>query len=772
MGDRKNLKIHYAGSFSKRRNGEELSHLDYRSKYPVKEMLDVDSDELNMIDFAADGIVMYLWRMIWMKVFVPPSQEYDETMCTLMDLKKLIKKRALNANDKGNSMQKKKKSFNDKGFGSKQNKKSGKDKGEAKGKKKSTTHMKGKGVLVDEEDSFWVELSKFSDEEMDTELPENPPRQPQIDQLDPDEGYHSINSSDEEIEWQQQRSDEFYNFVYETSNVYVDEGEIVMLTCSDEWKVGMEWPDIETLRHEISDYCIKNRFEVDMRAVNERYRIRAKCKGSYKGKDCPWAAYWRLRLDAFTMRLNTFVNEHICSADPELKNGMADANWVARKITAQMKVHYKTMSPRFIMAEVMRGDFHVSISYWTAWHARLKCLQDIHGDYGASYNMLPVLCDQILKSNPGSRACYSRTDVAVLYPRRVYWKEYCSSYYWVSTYNLACMGHIMPMPDMSEWPMNCDLERQIMPPPYVRGIGRPKKARTRGADEEVNPNKQIRLCSKCKQLGHNAKTCKGLPAAKKDKHGKKSQEETQASAPVLDEALESTEASQASSPTQASSSKAAKRVCSKCNDPGHNTKTCKGLPTAKKDKHGKKSQEKTQASQASAPVPDEAKKSIQASQVSAPIPEEALESTQSKSPKATQRVCKKKYVESTSEGPAPTKTSKAKSATKSTTEAAPKSSLQASQASSETPQSTAQPVTLTFGPPRVRRSKTAQAQVFKGTNSNQKAKATWTRINSIYASRASISALGATKATKKILPPLAPGPLPTSRKKFQVVRPK
>ncbi|KAF9620619.1 hypothetical protein IFM89_013645 [Coptis chinensis] len=516
MGDRKNLKIHYAGSFSKRRNGEELSHLDYRSKYPVKKMLDVDSDELNMIDFAADvSLPSHMSKLdyINIKLFylvsgkqvyvnsdsgllgmfdllvvddegychvfvendmdesvVPPSQEYDETMCTLMDLKKLIKKRALNANDNGNSMQKKKKSFNDKGFGSKQNKKSDKDKGEAKGKKKSTTHMKGKGVLVDGEDSFRVELSKFFDEEMDLGA-----RTTSIDRLDPDEGYHSINSSDEEIEWQQPRSDEFYNFVYETSNVYVDEGEIVMPTCSDEWKVGMEWPDIETLRHEISDYCIKNRFEVDMRTVNERI---------LKDKSC---------------------------------------------------------------------HLHMS-RHWEA-----------------------------------------------------------------------------------------------------------QKARTRGADEEVNPNKQIRLCSKCKQPGHNAKTCKGLPAAKKDKHGKKSQEETQASAPVPDEALESTEASQASSPTQASSSKAAKRVCSKCNHPGHNTKTCKGLPTTKKDKHGKKSQEKTQASQASAP----------------------------------------------------TEASKAKSATKSTTEAAPKSSFQASQASSETPQSTAQPATLTFGPPRVRRSKTAQAQVFK-----------------------------------------------------------
>ncbi|KAF9607129.1 hypothetical protein IFM89_032245 [Coptis chinensis] len=406
------------------------------------------------------------------------------------------------------------------------------------------------------------------------------------------------------------------------------------------------------------------------------------------------------------------------------------------------------------MAEVMRGDFHVSISYWTAWHARLKCLQDIHGDYGASYKLLPVLCDQ-------------------------------------------------------------DLERQIMPPPYVRGIGRPKNARTRGADEEVNPNKQIRLCSKCKQPGHNAKTCKCLPATKKEKHGKKSQEETQGSqvsAPVPKEALESTEASQASSPTQASSLKAAKRVCSKCNLPGHNAKTCKGLPTTKKDKHGKKSQEETQASQASAPILDEAKKSTQASQVSAHVPEEALEFTQSASSKAAQRVCKKKYVESTSEGPGPTEASKAKSstkskmsATKSTTEATPKSSLQASQTSSSTPQSIAQPATLSFGPSRA----PEQRHTFGDFLSKQSGKSSTSVLEAAeltFTAGGTVRAPIATKrprphgpgltpfmpagptsqpwvppgqvgdapfkATKKILLPLAPGPLPTSRKKFQVVRPK
>ncbi|KAF9625464.1 hypothetical protein IFM89_023059 [Coptis chinensis] len=74
-----------------------------------------------------------------------------------------------------------------------------------------------------------------------------------------------------------------------------------------------------------------------------------------------------------------------------------------------MKVHYKTMPPRFIMAEVMRGDFYISISYWIAWHARLKCLQDIHGDYGASYNMLPRA--YMIKPIIGLDGCFMKREV-------------------------------------------------------------------------------------------------------------------------------------------------------------------------------------------------------------------------------------------------------------------------------------------------------------------------------------------------------------------------
>lgn len=60
----------------------------------------------------------------------------------------------------------------------------------------------------------------------------------------------------------------------------------------------------------------------------------------------------------------------------------------------------------------------------------------------------------------------------------------------------------------------------IMPPPYRRKTGRPRKSRRRGEDETTNPNRSKRdwsrkkpemtRCSRCKTIGHNVRTCKAI----------------------------------------------------------------------------------------------------------------------------------------------------------------------------------------------------------------------------------------------------------------------
>ena len=58
----------------------------------------------------------------------------------------------------------------------------------------------------------------------------------------------------------------------------------------------------------------------------------------------------------------------------------------------------------------------------------------------------------------------------------------------------------------------------IKPPSLKRAIGRPTKNRKSAADEERRGKRsEIVKCSRCKEYGHNVKTCKeGLTAKEKN----------------------------------------------------------------------------------------------------------------------------------------------------------------------------------------------------------------------------------------------------------------
>ncbi|KAG5521580.1 hypothetical protein RHGRI_033961 [Rhododendron griersonianum] len=76
---------------------------------------------------------------------------------------------------------------------------------------------------------------------------------------------------------------------------------------------------------------------------------------------------------------------------------------------------------------------------------------------------------------------------------------------------------IYPIPDKSMW-VQTDYD-PIMPPALRKKAGRPKKARRRAVDEPKNPNAirkqpESLKCGKCREYGHNPRTCKASTQAK------------------------------------------------------------------------------------------------------------------------------------------------------------------------------------------------------------------------------------------------------------------
>ncbi|XP_021849008.1 uncharacterized protein [Spinacia oleracea] len=83
----------------------------------------------------------------------------------------------------------------------------------------------------------------------------------------------------------------------------------------------------------------------------------------------------------------------------------------------------------------------------------------------------------------------------------------------VRRYKLAYSSGIKSIPDFEQWPdMNMP---KILPPELKRGIGRPCRNRKRDDTEEKKGKRaKTVMCSKCREFGHNAKTCKGGATAK------------------------------------------------------------------------------------------------------------------------------------------------------------------------------------------------------------------------------------------------------------------
>ncbi|KAF9623421.1 hypothetical protein IFM89_003005 [Coptis chinensis] len=102
--------------------------------------------------------------------------------------------------------------------------------------------------------------------------------------------------------------------------------------------------------------------------------------------------------------------------------------------------------------------------------------------------------------------------VAVIYPTRCSWVDFCSPFFTVQAYKQTYADYIKPMNEMTNWSTEIHViegvPQIINPPPHVRGIGRPKKQRREVNDDAPSSKKKKKTCKSCHMPGHNSRTCK------------------------------------------------------------------------------------------------------------------------------------------------------------------------------------------------------------------------------------------------------------------------
>ncbi|KAL2898611.1 7-epi-sesquithujene synthase [Bienertia sinuspersici] len=85
--------------------------------------------------------------------------------------------------------------------------------------------------------------------------------------------------------------------------------------------------------------------------------------------------------------------------------------------------------------------------------------------------------------------------------------QFVSDWYSVARYKAAYKGNILPIPDCNQR-AEIDVPK-LIPPTMKRSIGRPSRNKRREGEQQKGKRSSIVQCSKRKDFGHNAKTCKG-----------------------------------------------------------------------------------------------------------------------------------------------------------------------------------------------------------------------------------------------------------------------
>ncbi|XP_055960222.1 uncharacterized protein LOC130014995 [Mercurialis annua] len=86
--------------------------------------------------------------------------------------------------------------------------------------------------------------------------------------------------------------------------------------------------------------------------------------------------------------------------------------------------------------------------------------------------------------------------------------QYCSNFFSKENMLATYEGIVYPMPSQNNWDLPANVESmEVLPPIGKIPAGRPKKRRIPGPHEPIKTNQ----CGRCKEKGHNKKTCRNIP---------------------------------------------------------------------------------------------------------------------------------------------------------------------------------------------------------------------------------------------------------------------
>nr|XP_043608881.1 uncharacterized protein LOC122580681 [Erigeron canadensis] len=164
--------------------------------------------------------------------------------------------------------------------------------------------------------------------------------------------------------------------------------------------VEQRFSSFADFREALHRFSIAHAFRYKYKKSDD-HRVSVKCKA----EGCPWRIYVSRLPTTHLIRIKKMIPEHTCNGMAAKAGYRATKGWVGNIIKEKLK-NSSNYRPKDIVADIQR-EYGVQLNYSQAWRAKGIAKEQLQGSYKESYSLLPLFCNKIMETNPGSLATFA-----------------------------------------------------------------------------------------------------------------------------------------------------------------------------------------------------------------------------------------------------------------------------------------------------------------------------------------------------------------------------
>ncbi|KAK6911711.1 MULE transposase domain [Dillenia turbinata] len=164
--------------------------------------------------------------------------------------------------------------------------------------------------------------------------------------------------------------------------------------------VGQRFNSVNDFRETLRKYAIAHQFAFKYKK-NDSHRVTVKCKA----EGCPWRIHASRLTTTQLICIKKMNPTHTCEGSVSTTGYQATRSWVAGIIKEKLKV-FPNYKPKDIVSDI-KQEYGIQLNYFQAWRGKEIAKEQLQGSCKEAYKQLPIFCEKIMETSPGSLATFT-----------------------------------------------------------------------------------------------------------------------------------------------------------------------------------------------------------------------------------------------------------------------------------------------------------------------------------------------------------------------------